>query len=132
MPEKETTLSRRAFLQVISIGAAGGAFLGDGVHPAGTPAYASQQTTNGTGIAGVACVSSQVNKSPRLDFISLADGRHLGSFFDRDIGFSRDRRTVFVTNPADKTLTAIDVRGRQNIGQICLPAKPEWLKVLTA
>ena len=78
MPGKKTTLSRRAFLKALTIGATGGALLGDAVHPAGTSVYASEQRTSGTGIAGVACVSSLVNKSPRLDFISLADGRHLG------------------------------------------------------
>jgi hypothetical protein len=62
---------------------------------------------------------------------TVAAGRHEGSFFDRDVGFSRDRRVAFVTNPADKTLTAIDVHSQQAIGHIGLPAKPEWMKVLT-
>ncbi len=79
MPEKKIRLSRRAFLKAMTVGAAGGAVLGGAFSPAGTSVYASAPKTNGTGIAGVICVSSQANKSPRLDFISLTDGRRLGT-----------------------------------------------------
>ena len=54
------------------------------------------------------------------------------SFFDRDVAFSRDRSVAFVTDPPDKTLTAVDVRQLKVLGRIDLPAKPEWMKVLTA
>ncbi len=63
---------------------------------------------------------------------TVAAGRHEGGFFDRDVGFSRDRTITFVTNPADKTITAIDIPHQQAIGQIPLAAKPVWMKVLTA
>lgn len=58
-------------------------------------------------------------------------GASNNEFFDRDAGFSRDRTTAFITNPAEQTLTAIDVQTMQAIGQLALPAQPEWMKVLT-
>ena len=58
-------------------------------------------------------------------------GRGEQAFFDRDVAFSRDRSVAFVTDPPDKTLTAIDVRGLKVFGRIDLPATPEWMKVLT-
>lgn len=58
-------------------------------------------------------------------------GRGEQAFFDRDVAFSRDRSVAFVTDPPDKTLTAVDVRNLKVIGRIELPATPEWMKVLT-
>lgn len=58
-------------------------------------------------------------------------GRGEQAFFDRDVAFSRDRSVAFVTNPPDKTLSAVDVRRLKVIGRIGLPATPQWMKVLT-
>ncbi len=58
-------------------------------------------------------------------------GRGHQGFFDRDVAFSRDRSVAFVTNPPDKTLTAVHTKSLNVLGQIDLPATPEWMKVLT-
>lgn len=58
-------------------------------------------------------------------------GNRNKDFFDRDASFSRDRNLAFVTNPPDKTITVIKVRDMKVIGQIKLPSKPIWMKVLT-
>ena len=58
-------------------------------------------------------------------------GRGDESFFDRDVAFSRDRSVAFVTDPPARTLTAIDVRQMKVVGKIDLPARPQWMKVLT-
>ena len=62
---------------------------------------------------------------------TVAAGAGHNGFFDRDIGFSRDRSVIFVTNPPDKTVSAIDVLSRQVVAHIDLPAQPDWMKVLT-
>ena len=58
-------------------------------------------------------------------------GKGAEGFFDRDVAFSRDRSIAFVTDPPDRTLSAVDVKQMKKIGQIDLPARPEWMKVLT-
>lgn len=62
---------------------------------------------------------------------TVAVGKPNPGFFDRDAAFSRDRTLAFVTNPPDQTITAIDIPKMKAIGQIQLPAQPEWMKVLT-
>ena len=52
-------------------------------------------------------------------------------FFDRDISFSKDRSVVFFTNPPEKTITAVHIERLSVVSQIDLPAKPQWMKVLT-
>ena len=59
-------------------------------------------------------------------------GRGAEDFFDRDVAFSRDRSVAFVTDPPDRTLTAISVKEMKVIGRVELPARPQWMKVLTA
>ena len=58
-------------------------------------------------------------------------GNRNNDFFDRDASFSRDRNFAFVSNPDDKTLSAIDIRLMKTIHHFNLPAKPRWMKVLT-
>ena len=58
-------------------------------------------------------------------------GRGNNDFFDRDIAFSRDRSIVFFTNPPEKTITAVHTKRLAVVGEIDLPARPQWLKVLT-
>ena len=58
-------------------------------------------------------------------------GRGGEGFFDRDVSFSRDCSIAFVTDPRDRTLSAIHTREMKRIGKIDLPARPEWMKVLT-
>jgi len=79
--------------------------------------------------------------SQNVCLFDVADNRFLGKvkagrsdddFFDRDVAFSRDRSVAFVTDPPDRTLTAIDVRQLKVIGKIELPARPQWMKVMTA
>lgn len=58
-------------------------------------------------------------------------GRGEEGFFDRDVAFSRDRSVAFVTDPPDRTLSAIDTKRMKVLGKVGLPARPQWMKVLT-
>lgn len=62
---------------------------------------------------------------------TVSAGRRNNGFFDRDASFSRDRRLAFVTNPADRTMSVIDIAARAVIRELPLPATPRWMKVLT-
>lgn len=107
-----------------------------------------EKITTGTETPGILQISSDgkvgisgSHASNNVCLFDIAANTFLGTvpvgntnndFFDRDSGFSRDRKLAFVTNPPDQTVTVIDIHHQRAIRQINLPAQPLWMKVLTA
>ncbi|MCJ8328729.1 MAG: hypothetical protein HRT89_02370 [Lentisphaeria bacterium] len=86
----------------------------------------------------IGCAGSHNSKN--VSIFDIKNNKYLGKikagkggdgFFDRDIGFSKNRRFVFVTNPPQKTLSILDVKNLKEIKRIDLPGTPQWMKVLT-
>ena len=53
------------------------------------------------------------------------------SFFERDMGFCRQRDCALVTNTGDNTISLLDLKRKQEIRRISLPRRPLWLKALS-
>jgi len=53
------------------------------------------------------------------------------SFFERDMAFCKNRDFALVTNTADKSISLLNLKKRQEVRRIYLPRKPEWFKSLS-
>ena len=54
------------------------------------------------------------------------------SFFERDMAFCKDRNYALVTNTAEKSISLLNLKSRQEERRIHLPRKPDWFKSLSA
>jgi len=53
------------------------------------------------------------------------------SFFERDMAFCKNRDFALVTNTADKSISLLNLKSREEVRRIYLPRKPEWFKSLS-
>ncbi len=83
MSQEKTQLSRRTFLKTLTAGVASGTIaphlFGQRVRAATASSPAARRRQD---LTGLILVSSELNKKPRLDLISLRDGRLLATFED--------------------------------------------------
>ena len=54
------------------------------------------------------------------------------SFFERDMAFCKNRDFALVTNTAEKSISLLNLKTRQEVRRIYLPRKPSWFKSLSA
>ncbi len=59
-------------------------------------------------------------------------GKAKASFFERDMAFCKDRNFALVTNTAEKSISLLNLKTRQETRRIHLPRKPTWFKSLSA
>ena len=53
------------------------------------------------------------------------------AFFERDMAFCKNRDFALVTNTADKSISLLNLKKRQEVRRIYLPRKPDWFKSLS-
>ena len=54
------------------------------------------------------------------------------SFFVQDMAFCKDRNYALVTNTAEKSISLLNLKLRQEERRIHLPRRPDWFKSLSA
>ncbi len=59
-------------------------------------------------------------------------GQRSRSFFDRDTTFSKDRTHGFATNPADKTISVLNLQTLTELARIPIPDFPIWAGAISA
>ena len=53
------------------------------------------------------------------------------SFFERDMAFCKNRDFALVTNTAEKSVSLLNLKTKQEHRRIYLPRKPDWFKALS-
>jgi len=53
------------------------------------------------------------------------------SFFERDMAFCKNRDFALVTNTAEKSISLLNLKRREEVRRIYLPRRPAWFKSLS-